>query len=549
MAEEEQEKKKTGTRFFAALRMTRRIFKWIGLGLLTLLLIAAFVFQAPWKVTALLIIILLACTALPRPARKWFWLSVAVIIAALIIWVFLPDRNGDWRRYTFDDELAALKAKYAVPDEENAAIIYNQLLENYDANDSEPNLPDANDYHLSRSEPWSSKDYPKLTEWLQQQEGTIAKLLEASKKEKCAFPITADPIGLGRTMTRLPPMRQWASLLTTAANNDFAEGRAEQALEKCIALLQMAKHICQQPTIIDNLVGFAVEAIAIREFNRLVVTGDVTEEQLNVIEEALVGVKHDWSSDMPRFSECEKLLNKNFWGMFYETNSKGKVRLGRNPVKTVWAQCPEELPPLTYWHKRLGKVSFIISWFYMPSTPQRIGEIIDDSFEVLYAMAEPDFNWQKKPEEHKKFSLTSAKFNFHFMSEMMVSIMEPAYYRIHDTYLRLIAGNRGNRLLVALRRYKDKTGQWPERLEDIKTPAKPEIFIDPINNGFFVYKLTEDSFKLYSKGKNNIDEDGERSQVVLYKDRQKRRELSDDWLIWPTRTMKTKEEKSNAEKQ
>ncbi len=543
MAEEEQEKKKRGTRFFAALRMTGRILKWIGLGLLTLLLVAALFFQAPWKVTALLIVILLACTALPRPARKWFWLSVAAVVLLLIIWVFLPDRNGDWRRYTFDDELAALEAKYAVPDEENAATIYNQLLEHYDANDSEPNLPDPNDYRLGRFEPWLSKDYPELTEWLQQQEGTIAKLLEASKKERCAFPITADPINLDPQMNRLSPMRRWAFLLTIAANNDIAEGRADRALEKSLVLLQMAKHLCQQPTITETLVGIAIEALPIERFNRFVVTGDVTEEQLNVIEEALAEIEHDWTSDLPRFLEHEKLLNKNLWGILYETNSKGQVRLGCNLMKTLGAEWPEELPPPTYWQRKLTKVGTILGWFYMPSTPQRVGEMINESYEVLYAMAEPDFNWQKKLEEPEKFSLISAKFNFRFMSEMMVNIIEPNYYTIHDIYLRDIAGNRGSRLLVALRRYKDKTGQWPERLEDIKTPAQPEIFIDPFNGGAFVYKLTEESFTLYSKGKNNIDEDGKLDRW------DEEKTGADDWLIWPTRTMKTKEEKSNAEKQ
>ena len=541
MAEEEQEKKRTG--------IVRRILKWVGLGLLTLLLIAALFFQAPWKVTALLIVILLACTALPRPARKWFWLSVAVVIAALIIWVFLPDRNGDWRRYTFDDELAALQAKYAVPDEENAATIYNELLENYDANTFEPNLPDANDYRLGRSEPWSSKDYPELTEWLQQQEGTIAKLLEASKKEKCAFPINADPITLSEHVKILPPMRRWAFLLTIAANNDIAEGRAEQALEKCIALLQMAKHICQQPTIIDNLVGFALEALAIGEFNRLIVTGDVTEEQLDVIEEALAEIEHDWSSDLTRFSECEKLLLKNLWGMFYEVNPEGRTRLNRGSGLSFcgWLKCelPKRKAKRNYWRRKLTKAGTILGWFYMPSTPQKASEIIDAGYERLYAMAEPDFDWQKGTEKPTKMF----RLNYRYLVEHLAGILKPAYHRIHDTYLRLIAGNRGSRLLVALRRYKDKTGQWPERLEDIKTPAAAKIFVDPINNSSFVYKVTEDSFKLYSKGKNNIDENGERHQGVLYKDRQKRRQLSDDWLIWPRKEGKTAKEKDDGEQQ
>jgi len=143
MAEEKEEKKKPG--------IVRRIIRWIGLGLLTVLIILGLIFQAPWKVMALLLVILLACTILPRPARKWFWLSVGVIILALIVWVFLPEETEGWRPYTFDDELAALEAKRAIPDEENAAIIYNQLLESYA--DEDFNMPE--DFPIR--EPWTVK--------------------------------------------------------------------------------------------------------------------------------------------------------------------------------------------------------------------------------------------------------------------------------------------------------------------------------------------------------------------------------------------------------
>ncbi len=142
MAEESQEKKKSG--------LLKRIFKWIGLVLLTLLLFAAIVFQAPWKVIILLAIILAACTILPKPARKWFWLSAGVVLIALIIWVLLPEDDEGWRPYTFDKELAALEAKYTIPDEENAAMIYNELFDTLDVDSNQPEFF----IKLKLSEPW-----------------------------------------------------------------------------------------------------------------------------------------------------------------------------------------------------------------------------------------------------------------------------------------------------------------------------------------------------------------------------------------------------------
>jgi len=130
------------------------------------------------------------------------------------------------------------------------------------------------------------------------------------------------------------------------------------------------------------------------------------------------------------------------------------------------------------------------------------------------------------------------KLNYRFVVEFLANMLESSYYRIHDIYLRLIADKRGSRLIIALRRYKNKNGSWPKKLDEIKSSMPAEIFVDPFNEGPFVYKLTDDSFALYSKGKNNIDESGK----FKYRG-------PDDWLIWPRRTRKTKEEKADAEQQ
>jgi hypothetical protein len=462
-----------------------------------------------------------ACTVLPKPARKWFWLSVGAVIIALVIWVFLPEDTEGWRPYTFDEELAALEAKYTVPDEENAAIIYNQLLESSDTDSNHPEF-----FSKSTREPWHAKDHPELAQWLKQQQNTIEILLQISQYEKCRFPIYVSPLDLDKHMPHLSHMRKWAYLLMCSANNDIAESRPDKAFEKVKTVLQMAKHQFQQPTMVDTLVGIALEALAIRQFNQFVVTGAATEEHLSAIEEALAEIKNDWSYDLPRILECEKLLAKNFCGMFYAINPEGNVRF--NPC--VAKSCGRNVDDLvtTYWHKRGMKAGTILFWFYMPSTPQKAKEIIDAEYERLYVMAKPDYGWQKKAEKPTKM----LRLNYRYLVERLVGILGPAYYKIHDLYLRLIADKRGSRIIIALRRYKNKNDNWPESLNDVKPLAPAEIFVDPINSSSFVYKTTEENFTLYSKGKNNIDEDGK-----------------DDYLIWPMKSHKAEKESTDAEQQ
>jgi hypothetical protein len=88
-------------------------------------------------------------------------------------------------------------------------------------------------------------------------------------------------------------------------------------------------------------------------------------------------------------------------------------------------------------------------------------------------------------------------------------------------HLRLESSRQVNRILIALRRYKEKTGTWPETLEQIEPKLPEQMLTDPQNNGPFIYERTGKNFVLYSKGPNNIDEGGSHSGSA------------DDWPIWP----------------
>jgi len=450
----------------------------------------------------------------------------------------MPDDDEGWRPYTFEKELAALRAKHAVPDEENAALIYDELFETMDGDPNEPEFF-TKSRPSSRNEPWLSKDHPETAEWLKGYQSTIEKLLQAAKKDKCRFPIGGDHTSCGLSAERSIKMRRCTFLLLSAANNDIGDGRIDAGLEKYLCIIRMAEHLYQQPALIDFLLGVAIEALAIGQFKRFVVTGDATEEHLSIIEKALRENQHEWSSDVPRILECEKLMAKNLWSFFYEVNPDGKTRFARSqraPFITD-RQCQlEDVRSQSFWRKKLRKLGAIWAWFILPTTPQKAAAIIDTAFKPLYEMAEPNFEWKKKPTE---LSLSSIKFNFGFVAKLMASLSKESYYAFHDLYLRAGAELRGSQIIIALRRYKNENGRWPEGLDDVKGLAASEVFVDPINGDSFVYKLTEENFTLYSKGKNNIDEKGERDKESG----------ADDWLIWPTKSRKIREKKEDAEEQ
>ena len=542
MAEEKAKQKKS--------ERLKRVSKSIGLGLFTLLIIAALFLRAPWKVTTLLFVILLACTVLPRPARKWFWASVGLLVLVLVIWVFLPDDNEGWRPYTFDKELAEIEARRAIPDSKNAATIYNQLLENYDLEATHrPNSLDWDTWKSTLTEFWSSQDQPTVSAWLQNHHSTIETLLQVARIEKCRFPIAGDfgqlkanPPGDFKEITHFwwsPPhfrptrMRELAELLVRSANNDIAEGRVDNAIEKYVAALKMGRHMRQQPELMDIIIGIKAESMSLEQINAFLVTKDISEQQLMLIKES-IDLEADWNSEILKVLGREKMMLKSMvCATAYQTNPKGKIRLNRDPNSTLYRFDTKDRVS-DYEKLKQTKVMTIYCWFYVPSKPHETARMVDDIFEkYYYKMAKVDYEWENDIHE---FSWRSFRPNYKSFLELMSNILMPAYKSFHRNYFRSFAHKRACHVIIALREYKNKHGQWPESLELIRTLVPSQVLTDPINGGSFVYKLTDDGFRLYSKGPNNIDEDGDFFD-------------GDDWPLWPSRRKLLDKENVNDKQQ
>ncbi len=368
---------------------------------------------------------------------------IFIVLSGLAFCLFL------WKYFIYTspyEKIVAIETARAIPDSENAAGIYNKLLWysksqfNYDFQSK-----DAEDSTLAK--PWSEKDYPELAKWFEQHQDITNQLLQLSKIEQCRFPLTDFPKGSGVHGRRLGAMRVWTFYLVRAANNDIADGRTEQALEKCFCLIRIGRHNRQQPFALDFSIGITIEAMALKRMRNCIVEGNVTDENLKTIETAISQPNSEWTRDMENMLAVEKLY-----------------------VKIL-----PYAPPESGW------------WFRLKA-------------------------WREKGQDQQ------AKID-----------------RLKEIYTRLLADRHGNQILIALRRFKNKTGKWPKSLDELKSSATADIFIDPQNNGPFIYKLTDDGFILYSTGPNNIDEGGSDKNGA------------DDRAIWPLKIPQIKNQNSEAD--
>jgi hypothetical protein len=225
----------------------------------------------------------------------------AVIFFGLLVWFVIQYKS-------VDERLAAIEAARAIPEAENAATLYNQLLDKYDKSVFSSVSVDPND--IAKRKPWLSADYPRLAKWFEERQEIVTNLLHVCKFEKCRFPIPRLPDGMPITVNRLQSTRQWAYFLARSANNDVAEGKIEKALEKYFCILRLGRHSSQQPVALEILTGIGMESIALQRLRFCIIEAGLTDEQIQTIEHALRQSDDEWTREWNDMIEVETLYNK-----------------------------------------------------------------------------------------------------------------------------------------------------------------------------------------------------------------------------------------------
>ena len=470
----------------------------------------------------------------------WFlgatFILIVLTAGAVLLW---PEGNHTWRPYPFDDELASIEAKRAVPDSDNVALLYESVFAVIDANDWPDSLFRKN--HNIRTEftnyPWKATDFPEVSQWLDSHSNTIDKLLLISKMEKCRWPVQID-IHDDFTVT-YEPVRRSGQLITVAGNRDLGEGSFHKAMEKSFCLLRMAQHLYQQTHKLEFYFGFAYEGSALQQLRYIFVQSDVSDEDIEHIASHMPTAANNWDRDTSRLLEFEKFRFAHMMASVYDINKKGKVRFA--PSFRLLYKGGQEQQNST----RKGRLWRLYWLMNMPLDPQGVWDMAEvESIKFkrflesgpIYGVGEDDI--EPFPDYFcRMFSNIARRY------AIITCFDKVTYNTFGDRYAKCMTRRRGTWLVLGLRKYRNLHGHWPKTLGLISEYVPPEAFIDPMNNGSFVYKLTEENFTLYSQGKNGIDEGGRWGYV---RDLDKHH---DDIAIWPLTNKETRDLDNDRTKQ
>ena len=229
---------------------------------------------------------------------------VACLAIAALMVVLLLLRL--WQRPSVEEQLRAIDAAHAVPDEENAAADYTELvLSNVAASLNAQLLPE-NTRTTALSRAWRSDDLPSAATWVEERQEITKAMLRAGSKPRCWFPVS-DELTLRRQRERFRLACDGALLLVLAANRDLGEGRTEAGLEKLLCVFRMGEHFRSQLSRPDRGAGMMVTSQGVDCLVQILVNGGIPSDWLVKLEAALPPTEDTWARDQRRSDELAKL--------------------------------------------------------------------------------------------------------------------------------------------------------------------------------------------------------------------------------------------------
>lgn len=376
------------------------------------------------------------------------------------------------------------------------------------------------EFNIAMNRPWKLQEFPEVAKWLRVNAPHVKKAIEAASRPKYFSPLIVpeDSNGqlTGLVATLLPGIqesRAVARYLMCRAMLNISDGNADAAWSDLIAMHRLGLMIAKGPTLIEGLVGIAINQIAAKGDRIFLDKVDLTAERISRCRSDLAALPSmpkmieqlDWCERM-MFLDCVLLLGKG------QTEVLGLLGSGVPGVNNEGV-----LETLV---TRLAIVS--IDW----NTALKTGNQMYDR--LIVAMKEETFQKREAGLQQIDELVDQTRKNTSFagflkvvsetgssraaMSEMaanvMVSLMLPAVRAVNGARERSAQTHHNTQVAFALIEWKLKNGSYPQSLEALVPEYLDQLPRDLFSGKPLNYQREPDGFLIYSIGQNQQDEGG-----------------------------------------
>ncbi len=353
--------------------------------------------------------------------------------------------------------------------------------------------------------PWSADQYPQIARWIQVNQAALAKAVEASRRSHFFSPLVGDEndMLIAVLLPGAQGSRNIARALTARAMLRLNQGKYDEAWQDLIATERLGRLVGRGPTLIESLVGIAVEGLAIGGIKQYLQHAPLTAEQAYSKQQEL--------SQLPLAATMAEKLDISERYMSLDAVShlaRGNV----NSFTGLTGVQPIALGPFqkANWNVTLRRLNQQYDRYVKivrnPDHAERRkklkefdGELRDLGSDVgnLLKMLERVGRAENVPDTLGEI-----------FGERLIAMLFPAIDAAKSAETRTQQEMEQLLLGFRLAAYRADQGNYPNSLADLKAADSQAIPIDRFTGNDLTYRTANGGYLLYSFGPNGEDNGG-----------------------------------------
>jgi hypothetical protein len=351
---------------------------------------------------------------------------------------------------------------------------------------------------------------PEITEWLAANQDALDQFRAATDFEFRGMPMeTCDGTVIGFLLPHLSNVRLLAKAAVIEARQFEAAGDVDAAMDCYLDVVAAGAQAGQGPTLIENLVGIAMQALAsdqvLDSFARL----DDDDVDYVGLAEAMVD-SYRPTRPIEETFQFERVMILDVIQRSYEWNpetesyrvSEEGLEHFSDTLGMTGGPSPGELA-LGF---VLGNIGF-----------ESMTEQLNTHYDALTNAARMPYQQGRRAFQDAEAPIQDPSFRFR---NPLLSVLLPSLSRATHLTTKSESNRRATLLVTHLKAYRQQYGTYPDSLNVF---GDSEMVIDPFTDESFAYHRDGDDFVLYSLSANGVDDGGVHD----------RRGDTNDLLYWP----------------
>jgi hypothetical protein len=374
----------------------------------------------------------------------------------------------------------------------------------------EENHPIFDESRRCSQRAWTAKQYPNIAGWLNANEKPLALVVEATRRTQYYCPLVPKTKGkgspglIGVLIPSVQKCRELANALTSRAMLRLGEGRFDEAWEDLLACHRLGRHVGRGATLIELLVGIAIDAIAGKADPAFLEQAALKNEQISKCLRELRELR-------PMPMAANKVdLGERF--MFLDA----VVMLDRDGAEALDASKAAQ-PFLSLFQRKINYERALRNanrWYDRMAQAMRSQDRQAREKELARIEKETDDVVMKS----RKFkpgmlelvlSKDSDKVLGEHIGNILIGLLTPAVRKVLSASDRCEQLQSNLHVAFALAAYNRDHGRYPKELTVLVPKYLDTIPKDLFSDKPLIYRPTEKGYLLYSVGVNAKDEQGQ----------------------------------------